>query len=485
MKTLNKSVFNKKERPIKILQFGEGNFLRCFIEWIIQHMNNEGVINSDVCVVQPLEFGRVDALKEQDGLYTVILEGLNEGKSISQKEVIDVIGDLINPYTEYDKYLKYAQSTDLKYVISNTTEAGITLDETDTDFSKTPKTYPGKLLALLKARYDFFGGSKESALNLIPCELIDYNGENLKHTLVELAKIKGFDEKFISWLSCDCHYFNTLVDRIVPGYPRDDVQRFQEELGYVDNNMVKGEIFHLWVIEDHHSLQEEFPCDKASLNVKFVESFKPYKERKVKILNGSHTCMVPVSYLYGIDTVRETMENEVMNKFVRKFIFDEVVPTINLPHDDMVNFANSVLERYLNPYVRHELMSIALNSITKYKTRILPSVIENLEKRIFPKCALFSLSSLICFYFGSRGEEKINLSDNKEFLDLFEEYKSKYDGTKESCDLIVRDFLGMINHWEYDFSKHEDVVEYVSNYTYLILKDGMKVVLEEFVNEIK
>lgn len=485
MKTLNSSLIKKNTRPIKILQFGEGNFLRCFVEWIVAHMNKAQVLNSNVCIVQPLDFGRVDALKEQDGLYTVILEGLENGKSISQKEVIDVIGDLINPYTEYQKYLDYAKSVDLKYVISNTTEAGITLDVTDIDFSKTPKTYPGKLLAFLKVRYDYFNGSKESALNIIPCELIDYNGENLKNTLIELAKVAGFDDEFISWLSEDCHYFNTLVDRIVPGYPRDDVERFQAELGYVDNNMVKGEIFHLWVIEDHHNLQKDFPCDKAGLNVKFVESFKPYKERKVKILNGSHTCMVPVSYLYGIDTVRETMENEVMNKFVKEFIFNEVVPTINLPHDDMVEFAESVLERYLNPYVRHELMSIALNSITKYKTRILPSVIENLEKGVFPKCALFSLSSLICFYFGKRGDKEIKLSDNPEFMELFKGYVNRFDGTKNSSDAIVKDFLSMKDHWEFDFNQYPEVVEFVCNYTYLILTKTMKVVLEEFVDEIK
>ena len=484
MKTLNSNLVNKVTRPIQILQFGEGNFLRCFIEWIVQHMNDAGVLNSNVCVVQPLDFGRVDALKEQDGLYTVILEGLNNGESISQKEVINVIGDLLNPYRDYDKYLEYAKSEDLKYIISNTTEAGITLDATDTDFSKAPNTYPGKLLALLKARYDHFNGSKESALNLIPCELIDYNGENLKKTLVALAEVKGFDEKFITWLSDDCHYFNTLVDRIVPGYPRADVDRFQAELGYVDNNMVKGEIFHLWVIEDHHNLKDEFPCEKAGLNVKFVESFRPYKERKVKILNGSHTCMVPVSYLYGIDTVRETMENPVMNKFVKEFIFNEVVPTINLPHDDMVDFANSVLERYANPYVRHELMSIALNSITKYKTRILPSVEENLQKGVFPKCALFSLSSLICFYFGKRGNETIALSDNPEFLELFAGYKAQYDGSKSSVEAIVKDFLGMESHWETNCLADEKVIDYVSEYLYKILTYGMKATLEEFVNEI-
>lgn len=490
MKELNSNIHNQVKRPIQIMQFGEGNFLRCFTEWIIQKMNNAGILNTNVAIVQPLEIGRVEALKEQDGLYTVVLEGLDKGISKSTKEVIDVIGDLINPYTEYDKYLSYAKSKDLKYIISNTTEAGICVDETDTCFTKTPKSFPGKLLSLLKARYDYFEEKSEASLHIIPCELIDYNGRKLKEALVTLSKIKGFDEKFINWLENDNKYYNTLVDRIVPGYPRNDINRFQEELGYIDNSLVKGEIFHLWVIEDHHGLRNIWNTENIDeLNIKFVEDFRPYKERKVKILNGSHTCMVPVSYLYGIDTVGETMNNPVMNKFVKTFIFDEVIPTINLPHDDMIDFANSVLERYQNPYVRHELMSIALNSITKYKTRILPTVLQNLDNNQFPKCALFSLASLIAFYFGKRivdgKESAIALSDNQEFLDLFARFKEEYDGSKESIEQIVKAFLGLEKHWEVDLSKNQKVLDYVSKYTYLILTRGMKEVLEQFYEELE
>lgn len=490
MKELNSNIHNQVKRPIQIMQFGEGNFLRCFTEWIIQKMNNAGILNTNVAIVQPLEIGRVEALKEQDGLYTVVLEGLDKGISKSTKEVIDVIGDLINPYTEYDKYLSYAKSKDLKYIISNTTEAGICVDETDTCFTKTPKSFPGKLLSLLKARYDYFEEKSEASLHIIPCELIDYNGRKLKEALVTLSKIKGFDEKFINWLENDNKYYNTLVDRIVPGYPRNDINRFQEELGYIDNSLVKGEIFHLWVIEDHHGLRNIWNTENIDeLNIKFVEDFRPYKERKVKILNGSHTCMVPVSYLYGIDTVGETMNNPVMNKFVKTFIFDEVIPTINLPHDDMIDFANSVLERYQNPYVRHELMSIALNSITKYKTRILPTVLQNLDNNQFPKCALFSLASLIAFYFGKRivdgKESAIALSDNQEFLDLFARFKEEYDGSKESIEQIVKAFLGVEKHWEVDLSRNQKVFDYVSKYTYLILTRGMKEVLEQFYEELE
>ena len=345
------------ERPIKVLQFGEGNFLRAFVDWIIQNMNESSDVDfsSNVAVVQPLSFGLVEKIAEQQGLYTVLLEGLMNGKVIEEQKVINSLSDFINPYTDYQRLLEYAKSKDLQYIISNTTEAGIVLDVNDTDFTKTPNSYPGKLLSLLKARYDYFNGSAEAALDIMPCELIDNNGDTLKKVLIELAKINNFDENFIDWLANKNRYYNTLVDRIVPGYPRNDAEKIWEKLGYVDNFMVKGEIFHLWVIEDHHNLEARFPASKI-LNVKFVDDVTLYKQRKVKILNGSHTLMVPVSYLAGHDTVLETMNDPKLLRFVKGFIFKEVIPTIDLPRNDMVDFANSVLERYANPFVRHELM---------------------------------------------------------------------------------------------------------------------------------
>lgn len=245
----------------------------------------------------------------------------------------------------------------------------------------------------------------------MPCELIDHNGDTLKEVLVKLAHTCGYDEAFINWITKANKFYNTLVDRIVPGYPRANEKECQEELGYIDNSMVVGEIFHLWCIDgdDIKALETAFPAPKAGLNVLYVNSIVPYKQRKVKILNGSHTCLVPVSYLAGIDTVRETIEDPQLGKFVREYIFDEVIPTIDIPHDQMVAYSNSVLERYGNPFVRHELMSIALNSVTKYKTRNLPVVLQSIEAGSFPKHALFSLAALIAFYRGKRGNEDIAL----------------------------------------------------------------------------
>ena len=479
MEILSSKIVNKVHRPVKVLQFGEGNFLRAFVDWILQKMNNEGVFNGGIAVVQPMPFGRVENLAEQDGLYTLYLQGLQNGKAERTHEVIDLIEDCINPFTDYAKYLEYAKSTDLEFIVSNTTEAGIAFDPTDTDFTVTPKSYPGKLLALLKARYDHFNGDVTKGLEIIPCELIDHNGDTLKEVLIQLANHIGMDKDFINWVENSNRYYNTLVDRIVPGYPRGEDKQLWEDLGYVDNNMVVGEIFHLWVLDGPKGLEEKLPAPKAGLNVLYVDSIKPYKERKVKILNGSHTCLVPVSYLAGIDTVRETIEDPQLGKFVKEFIFDEVVPTIAIPRDQMESFANSVLERYLNPYVRHELMSIALNSITKFKTRILPSILQNInDLNKVPTHALFSLAALMAFYRGKRGEQEIKLADDQWALDMFKQLWAEFDGTKEGCKKIVEHVLGLEAHWEVNLNSIAGITDLVTDYLYAIVTKPMREALE-------
>ena len=293
-------------------------------------------------------------------------------------------------------------------IVSNTTEAGIAVDASDTDFSKCPKSFPGKLLALLKRRYDRFKGDMNKGLAIIPCELIDDNGDELYRCLTELAKINKMDEKFIKWMQTANHFTSTLVDRIVPGYPKHEIEAIQKETGYIDNNVVKGEIFHLWVLKKEPLVQKVLPADKTGLNVIFADDIHPYKQRKVKILNGSHTALVPVAYLCGIDTVGEAMNDKTIGKFVKDFIFGEVNPTIDLPADQMTAFANSVIERYKNPYIRHELMSIALNSTTKFRTRLLPTLLDYVKiKGKLPQHLLFSLASLIAFHKGKIGRAHV------------------------------------------------------------------------------
>ncbi len=466
------------------MQFGEGNFLRAFIDWIVDSMNKKADFNAGVVVVQPMPFGRVKELASADGLYTLYLQGINNGQTVKTHQVIDCLEDFINPFEEYQKYLDYAKSEDLEFIISNTTEAGIAFDPKDMDFTKTPNSFPGKLLAFLKARYDHFKGDVKKGLEIIPCELIDHNGDTLKEILVQLAEHNHMDKAFIDWVENANRYYNTLVDRIVPGYPRNEDKELWNQLGYVDTNMVVGEIFHLWVIDGKtvKDLETKLPTAKAGLNVLFVDSIKPYKERKVKILNGSHTCLVPVSYLSGIDTVRETIEDKQLNQFVLDFIFNEVVPTINIPRDQMDSYANSVLERYGNPFVRHELMSIALNSVTKYKTRILPTVLQNLEDlKHFPDHALFSLAALMVFYRGKRGEEDIKLADDAWALDMFKELWADFDGSKAACGKIAQHVLSLKSHWEVDLTKYDGVLEFVTDCLYEITSTSMREALAKQV----
>ena len=477
MELISKKLFNKPERKIKIMQFGEGNFLRAFVEWIIQDLNDKGAIDAGVAVVQPMPFGRVNELAAQDGLYTLRLEGIDNGENVKKSQVIDVIGDCVNPFTEYEKFLKYGESEDLQVIISNTTEAGIAVDPDDTDFTNCPKSYPGKLLALLKRRYDHFKGDMGKGLAIIPCELIDDNGDELYRCLTELAKINKMDAKFIEWMQNANHFTSTLVDRIVPGYPRNEIEAIQEETGYIDNNVVKGEIFHLWVLKKEPHIQKVFPADKTGLNVIFADDIHPYKQRKVKILNGSHTAMVPVAYLCGIDTVGEAVNDPIIGKFVRDFVFEEVNPTINLPQDQMVAFANSVIERYRNPYIRHELMSIALNSTTKFKTRLLPTLVDYVKiKGKLPNRLLFAFAALVEFHKGKRGNEDIALKDDPEYLAKWKELWAGFGG---DYNKLAKDALGLTEAWDMDMNGlHPEITATVAKYLKAMDTKGMPCAVE-------
>jgi len=475
-KQLNATNFNKTDRPIKILQFGEGNFLRAFVDWIIQDLNDKNIINSGVVVVQPVPMGRINDLARQDGLYTLCLEGIDKGQRVQSRQIIDVLNDFVNPYDNYEKFLSYARSADLEIIVSNTTEAGIVLDANDTDFWKCPTSFPGKLLSFLYERYIFFKGDMDKGLAIIPCELIDYNGQALKKVLNQLAQIRNMEGDFVEWLNKANHFTDTLVDRIVPGYPRDTVEQIWQETGFVDNNVVKGEVFHLWVLSKDEFIQSKFPADKSGLNVIFADDITPYKQRKVKILNGAHTAMVPVAYLCGVDTVGESLEDKEISTFIRQLIFDEIKPTIALPEDQMQAFAESVLERFQNPFVRHELMSIALNSTTKFKTRLLPSYNHYVAKfGKAPNHILFAFAALVTFYKGVRGEEQIALKDDQQYLDFWAELWQNKD-----MNVIAQKALGNVSIWEQDLATEQNV-QLVAGYLKDIQAKGMRKAMRKII----
>ncbi len=440
---LNKESYKEfKTYPEKVLQFGEGNFLRAFVDWQIDKMNDEADFNGSVVVVQPLENGLVDMLNDQDCLYTLYLQGVQNGQASKTHKVINSISRGINPYRDYNEYLKVAENPDLRFIVSNTTEAGIAFDENDTLNGGCQKSYPGKLTAFLYHRFNAFNGDDSKGFIIIPCELIDRNGEKLKEIVLKYAEVWNLGQDFIDWINNANTFCCSLVDRIVPGYPRDTIDEVREELGYDDNLVDVGEIFHLWVIEGPQSIKDELPIEKAGLNVKVVDDMTPYRTRKVRILNGPHTAMVPVAYLYGLETVGEAVDHEVIGRYVHDVIYDEIIETLDLPHEELVEFADAIIERFQNPYVKHYLMSIALNSLSKYKTRDLPSLTEYLKRKgTLPKKLVFSLASLIEFYKGKRGDEDIQLADDEDILELFKELWEKYDGTKEGLNKIVTSVL--------------------------------------------
>ena len=473
MENLNSTIVSKKQRPTKIIQFGEGNFLRAFIDWFIQTIDDETDFNGGVAVVQPLATGRVKELEKQDGLYNLLLEGIEDGELKRSLQTIDVLNQFINPYSEYADYLALAENPDIKLVISNTTEAGIVYDPNDTNYDVCPTSFPGKLLALLKRRYDHFNGSKDAGLYILACELIDYNGSKLKEVMNKLAQDKGYSAEFIDWLNNTNLYYNTLVDRIVPGYPRDQIEQLTEELGYIDNNIVKGEYFHLWVIEGDPCLTKVFPVDKTKLNIIITDNVKPYKERKVKILNGAHTCLVPIAYQMDKRLVSEMMNDPKCNKFLMDFMHNEVWGTIDLSKEELENFTNSVFNRFLNPTIKHELLTIALNSMTKYKTRVLPSAIATYEKtKQLPKHALFSLACWFNMYSFKNEDGTLLIKDDPEFVEMWQGLANA------SIDEIV-DKVMSLKHWEYDFDQMEGAKDFVKKCLSSIKEKGVEATLDE------
>lgn len=474
-----KTYSDYQEYPEKVLQFGEGNFLRCFVDWMLHQLNQKGSFNGSVVAVQPIDKGMVNLLNRQDGLYTVYLCGLKAGKAESTHETVDVISRGINPYEDFGAYLQTAENAEMRYVISNTTEAGISYSETDNPTDTPPSSFPAKLAVWLHHRYKTFNGDQAKGVHVIPCELIEKNADNLQKVILQLAQRWNYEEGFVTWLNTACTFSNTLVDRIVPGYPKERIAAITEELGYEDQQVVEGEPFHLWVIEAPESLQEELPFPSAGLDVLYVKDITPYRTRKVRILNGAHTTLVPVAYLYGIDTVREAVEDEVVGSFLRSAIFEEIIPTLDLPKEELERFAAEVIDRFRNPFIKHQLMSIALNSWSKFETRVLPSLLEY-KKRTgnIPQHLSFSLAATIAFYKGKRGQETIALNDDADAMSLLKGAWENWDGSDASLGEVVSKVLGYEKNWKLDLNEVDGLKESVTGHLVNIERVGVGKAIE-------
>jgi tagaturonate reductase len=455
MKELNrKNTGLEKLQPIKVVQFGEGNFLRAFVDYAFHKLNKEVGFNAGIAMVQPLKDGMVHLINDQDGLYTLFMNGIKKGEKIEDIELITNIVKAINPYTEFADYLALAKEEELQFIVSNTTEAGIEFIESDTPDMQPPVSFPAKLTVLLYERFKHFNGDTSKAVTIIPCELIDYNSETLKKYILQYVDLWKLEDEFKTWVSDACTYHSTLVDRIVPGYPRAEIEEYNNKLEYKDNLIVAAEPFFLWAIEGGDALKAKLPFDKTDLNVKIVDDIRPFKMIKVRILNGAHTAMVPFSLLYGNKLVMETVNGDFTGKFVNSVI-SEISETLDMDKNEITAYSEEVMDRFKNPFIKHALADIALNSISKFKVRVLPSLLGyyNANKKL-PVNLTFSLASLIQFYKGTWNNEALPVKDSPEIVEAFNNAWQL-----KATDLVVAKVLANTEFWGEDLTQVKGLSE--------------------------
>lgn len=433
-----------------VMQFGEGGFLRGFVDYFFHKLREKGLYDGKIVIVQPIEKGMCQMLQDQNCEYNLFLRGIDKGEVVNEHTHITSISRALNPYIQFDEYMALAENPDLRVIVSNTTEAGIEYLGTESIEDRPAKSYPAKLTQFLYKRFTL--GLK--GFILLPCELIDNNGDNLKACVLKYADLWNLGEDFKNWIEKDNDFCNTLVDRIVTGYPRDEVEELTKQIGYTDNLIDTAEIFHLWVIEGHH--EDELPFNKAGYNIVWTDDARPYKKRKVRILNGGHTSMVLGAYLYGLETVGQCLKDETVSAFLKKCIFEEIVPTLGNTETD-IQFGKDVLERFSNPFIKHQLLSIALNSVSKFQVRVLPTILEYKEQNgVYPKALTFSMAALIAFY----RTDKAN--DGEEIMQFMK-------------TASVEEILKREDYWHADLT---DMVPMVQEYYDRIQNQGMKAAYE-------
>ena len=486
-KTLSESNYNGyilKDAPEKVLQFGEGNFLRAFVDYWFDLLNEKTGFNGKVVVSQPIEQGLADMINDQEGLYTLFLRGSENGQKVNKKRVISSISRCLNPYKDYDALMECASNPELRYIVSNTTEAGIAYDPTCQMTDKPASSFPAKLTAFLYQRFL----NKLPGFVILSCELIDHNGDELKKCVGQYIDQWNLGSDFKKWNDSENIFCSTLVDRIVPGYPRNEAASICQELGYQDNLIDTGEVFGFWVIEGPQSIMQELKFDKAELPIIVVDNVTPYKQRKVRILNGAHTSFIMGAYLSGQNIVRDCMKDEVIHGFMNKTIYDEVIPTLDLPKDDLEQFASDVTERFSNPFVDHLLLSISLNSTSKWKARCMPSLLEFAARNNgkLPKCLTFSFAAYLCFYhngqekadnslIGKRYNDTYEIKDDADVLDFY------YDHRCDTLEELTHAVIDNEKFWDDSLKKLDGFEAEVIDDLKLIEKLGMYEAIKQII----
>lgn len=494
-KTLKKIGYDgwlSEEAPERVLQFGEGNFMRAFVDSFIDQMNEKAAFNSKVVLVAPRAphpgiFSPARAINEQDGLYTLYLRGFENGQQVNRKRVISCVSRCLNVYSDYDAVMACAENPDLRFITCNTTEAGIVYAPCCRFEDRPPESYPAKLTQFLYRRFQLFGACPGKGFLILACELIDDNGKELKKCVLAYASQWNLGETFQNWIETQNIFCSTLVDRIVTGFPCAEADRLTLENGYEDNAMDTGEVFGFWVIEGPQFIRRELPFEKAGLPVLVTDDYKPYKQRKVRILNGAHTAMVPGAYLAGQNIVRSCMEDDVIRSFMEHAIYQEIIPTLTLPKEELTAFASSVTERFQNPFIDHALLSISLNSTSKWKARVMPSLTGYIRKfDSLPPCLTASLAFYIAFYQGEDLTEEglyaarpgggtYCIKDDRSVLSFYAAHKGDPPQT------LARAVLSNLDFWGQDLTETAGLADAVAEDLHIISTEGAYALMKNLV----
>ena len=448
---IDKVLQNREKRSDKILQFGGGNFLRGYFDWMIQVLNEQTDFNGNIVVVKPTKRGDYEDLRSQHGLYHTTINGIKDGVLISERQLIDCISKVVHPYLAWEDFLLTAEISSIQYIVSNTTESGIKFSSADLISQNPPHEFPAKVTRWLHHRFMFFEGAKDKGCIFLPCELIEDNGLVLQECILQYIASWNLGSDFQNWVKSNNVFCNTLVDRIVPGFPEDRRGEIYEDFGIVDQLEVSVEPYHIFVIQSPIDLNVKLPFGETDLNVVFTDDMTKYRQLKVRILNGLHTSMVPVGYLMGINTVRETIDDTVIGNFLDELLYEEILPSLDYPKDFLKSYANDILDRFRNPYIHHRLISIALNSISKFRTRVLPSLLSyHKVKKKLPNRIVFVLASYIWFYRGKTESDIIPLNDSQEVIDLFSNLWRAYHTQDIQLNQLVETVLSDEQLWEFD-----------------------------------
>lgn len=460
----------------RILQFGGGNFLRAFTDWMIDIFNKETDFSGSVVIVKPTERGDYQQIDDQDGLFHVVLDGIIDGEQQSKVHLVESVSRTIHPYRDWEGYLASAHIETMRFVISNTTEAGIVFSDKDEKKDQAPDEFPGKLTLWLYERFRHFDGAADKGCLIFPCELIEDNGSKLRETILQYIAHWNLGDEFKSWILDHNYFYDTLVDRIVSGYPEDRAAEIEAKTGYKDPLMVAGEFYHSWIMSGDERVREELPFESTSLNIRCVESLKEYRELKVRVLNGAHTSLVPVGYLAGKRTVDEAMSDSSIRSFVEGFLREEVKPVLDfIPESEVDEFISDVVDRFLNPVLAHQLLDISLNSIAKFGTRLLPTLKDYVEKKNnLPDRLLYSLACLILFYKGNWKGENIPLRDDAANLEFAAKTWKAHDTGGISTEELVVQWLDRLGVTDFDSSTRQEIADQVGSYISIISKDGIQ-----------